>query len=388
MENFQFHIDTNVLFGKGQMEHLPEIIKEYGNKVLLTYGGGSIKRIGLYDEVRSLLDGCEVYELNGIEPNPRLASVEKGADICKAHGIEVVLAVGGGSVIDCSKGIAAAALYDGKPWDLISGKAPIERALPLVAIPTMAATGSEMDAGAVVTNPQTNEKKGFFSPYIQPKASILDPTYSFTVSAYQTAAGAADILSHLLEQYFSAKTTFMSDLLVESVMKTVIRYAPVAIREPQDYEARAQLLWASNIADNAMLCCGNQLCVFGVHAMEHELSAFHDLTHGVGLAILTPRWMRHVMKKAPETVIPRFAHFARAVWGLEGNDETLLAQQGIQATEDFLCSLGIPTTLTEAGVGTEHFEQMAEHCARTEGVEYAWIPLGKEDIMTIYNMSL
>lgn len=388
MENFQFCIGTNILFGKGQISHLPELVKPFGKCVLLTYGGGSIKRIGLYDRVKELLSACEVHELDGIEPNPKLASVEAGVRICKMHDIDVVLAVGGGSVIDCSKAIAAAALYEGSAWDLITGSAPIERALPLIAIPTMAATGSEMDAGAVISNPQTKEKRSFFSPHILPKASILDPTNTFTVSAYQTASGSADILSHLLEQYFSEETTFMGDLMVEGVMKSIIKYAPVAIAEPDNYEARAQLLWASNIADNAILCCGNRLCVFGVHAMEHELSAFYDIAHGVGLAILTPRWMRHVLQKSPDKVVPRFAHFARAVWGIDEADDSTAALQGIDATENFLQRLGIPSSLTEVGIGTEHFNEMAEHCVATEGVAHAWIPLEKEDIIRILTMSV
>jgi hypothetical protein len=388
MENFNYCIGTNILFGKDRIANLHDVIKPFGGKVLLAYGGGSIKRIGLYDKVKELLSDCEIHEISGIEPNPKLESVETGAKLCKEHGIEVILAVGGGSVIDCSKAIAAAALYDGEAWDLITGKATIERALPLIAIPTMAATGSEMDAGGVISNPETHEKRGFFSPYILPKASILDPTYSFTVPAFHTAAGSADILSHLLEQYFVSKSTFMSDLLVESVMKTVIKYAPVAIAEPDNYEARAQLLWASNIADNATLCNGNGLCVFGVHAIEHELSAYYDIAHGAGLAILTPRWMRYVLEKHPETVAPRFAHYARAVWGLEAENDTDLALKAIEVTEKFLHSLPIPKSLEEAGIGMEHFSAMAEHCVAHEGVGYAWIPLAKDDIIEILKMSL
>ncbi len=388
MENFQYCIGTNILFGKDQISNLPDIVKAEGNKVLFAYGGGSIKRIGLYDKIKELLSDCEIYELSGIEPNPKLESVEAGAELCKRHGVEVILAVGGGSVIDCSKAIAAAALYEGEPWKLITGEAAIERALPLVAVPTMAATGSEMDAGGVISNPATHEKRGFFSQHVLPKASILDPTYSFTVPAYHTAAGAADILSHLLEQYFVSKSTFMGDLLVESVMKTVIRYAPVAIAEPDNYEARAGLLWASNIADNATLCNGNGICVFGVHAIEHELSAWYDIAHGAGLAILTPRWMRHVLERHPETVTPRFARYARTVWGMNDGDDLALAAKAIEATEEFLHSLPLPKSLEEAGIGTEHFEDMAEHCVATEHVEYAWIPLAKNDIMEILKMSL
>ena len=223
--------------------------------------------------------------MGGIVPNPRVESVREGAEICKKEKVDVVLAIGGGSVIDCSKGIIAAACYDGDAWDLISGKQSITAALPLIAIPTMAATGSECDAGAVVSDMSIHAKQTFFSPLLQPKAAILDPTYTYTMPKKQTAAGSADILTHLLEQYFLPSTTFMSDMLVESVMKTIIRYAPIALQEPDNYEARAQLLWGSNIADNATLACGNQLAVFGVHGMEHELSAFYDITHGMGLAI-------------------------------------------------------------------------------------------------------
>lgn len=332
----------------------------------MTYGGGSIKRMGIYDKVRELLADCKIFELGGIVPNPRVESVREGAEICKKEKIDVVLAIGGGSVIDCSKGIIAAAMYDGDAWDLISGKQAITAALPLVAIPTMAATGSETDAGAVVSDMSIHVKQSFFSPLLQPKAAILDPTYTFTMPMKQTAASSADIFTHLLEQYFVPSTTFMSDMLVESVMKTIIRYAPIALQEPGNYEARAQLLWGSNTADNATLACGNQLAVFGVHAMEHELSAFYDITHGVGLAILEPRWMRYVLNEQTES---RFAHYGKAVWNI---DETLsdreIAEKAIEKTEEWFRSLDIPMTLTEVGIGEEHFEEMAQHCVEHEGI--------------------
>ena len=386
MENFQFSMSTQVYFGKGEISHLPEIIKQYGKRVLLTYGGGSIKRLGIYQQVKDLLADCDLFEVSGIVPNPRVESVREGADLCKREHIDIVLAIGGGSVIDCSKGIIAAALYDGDAWDLISGKQPINATLPLVAIPTMAATGSETDAGAVVSDMSIHAKQSFFSPLLQPKAAILDPTYTFSVSKKQTAAGSADIFTHLLEQYFLPSTTFMSDMLVESVMKTIIRYAPIALQEPDNYEARAQLLWGSNIADNATLACGNQLAVFGVHAMEHELSAFYDITHGVGLALLEPRWMRYVLNEQTEA---RFAHYGKAVWNIDANQsDREIAEQAIQKTEDWFRSLDIPMTLTEVGINEEHFEEMAQHCVDHEGVAYAWIPLAKEDILSIFKASL
>ena len=386
MENFQFSMPTQVYFGKDEIKQLPEVIGQYGKRVLLTYGGGSIKRMGIYDKVKELLVGCEVFELGGIVPNPRVESVREGAAICKKENIDVVLAIGGGSVIDCSKGIIAAALYDGDAWDLISGKQPVTTALPLVAIPTMAATGSETDAGAVVSDMSIHAKQSFFSPLLQPRAAILDPTYTFTMPKKQTAAGSADIFTHLLEQYFLPSTTFMSDMLVESVMKTIICYAPIALQKPDNYEARAQLLWGSNIADNATLACGNKLAVFGVHAMEHELSAFYDITHGVGLAILEPRWMRYVLNEHTES---RFAHYGKAVWGIDASlSDREIAEMAIKKTEEWFSSLDIPMTFKEVGIGEEHFEEMAQHCVEHEGVAYAWIPLSKEDIVAIFKACL
>ena len=341
--------------------------------------------MGLYDKVKSLLQDCEVYELSGIAPNPKIDSVREGVKLCREHNIDVILAVGGGSVIDCSKAIAAAYYYEGDAWEMIAEGKPIEKALPIVTVLTLSATGSEADAGAVISNPQTNEKLSLNSPALMPKVSIMDPTYTFTVPANQTAAGCADIMSHLMEQYFVPASTYMGDLLVEAVMKTIIKYAPVAVNEPDNYEARAQIMWGSSIGDNATLCCGNQLAAFGVHGMEHELSAHYDITHGVGLAILTPAWMRHVMKKAPEVTIPRFAHFAKAVWGIEGEDENALAYQAVEALQNFFKSLNIPSKLSQVGIADgSKFEEMAEHAVRKEGLEYAWIPLNREDVVEIF----
>lgn len=387
MENFQFCISTNILFGKDQIQHLPQAIASYGTRVLLCYGGGSLRRMGLYDTIRELLADCEIFEVGGIAPNPRIDSVRQGVELCREHQIDVILAAGGGSVIDCAKAIAAAVYYDGDAWEMIASHFPIEKALPIVTVLTLAATGSEADAGAIISNRETQQKLSLFSPALMPKVSIMDPTYTFTVPANQTAAGCADIMSHLMEQYFTTKTTYMGALLVEAVMKTVIKYARTAMDEPADYEARAQLMWASSIGDNATLCNGNQLSAFGVHGMEHQLSARFDLTHGVGLAILTPRWMRYVMEKAPAITIPRFAHFARAVWGLDGSDEKLLAGAAADALENFFISLDIPMTFTAVGIDASQFEAMAGQAAG-EGLSHAWIPLEQQDILAIYKMCL
>lgn len=388
MENFNYCMSANILFGRDQIKNLPILLSEYGKKILLVYGGGSIRKSGLYDTLTELLENYEIFELSGVTPNPRIDSVREGVKLCRQHRIEAILAVGGGSVIDCSKAIAAAVYYDGDPWEMIAMQKPIEKALPIATVLTLAATGSEADTGGVISNPETKEKLGFGAPVLMPKVSIMDPTYTFSVPASQTAAGCADILSHLMEQYFVPESTYMGDLLVEAVMKAMIKYAPVAVREPDNYEARAQIMWGSSIADNATLCNGNRLAVFGVHAMEHELSAHYDLTHGVGLAILTPGWMRHVMKKAPETVIPRFAHFAREVWGVEGEHETWMAQQAADRLEQFFRKLNIPTALNGVGIDDSHFEEMAEHVVQTGNLDYAWVPLTKKDVVAIMKMCL
>lgn len=385
MENFEFCVPTNILFGKGQIENLPNVISDFGKKVLLTYGGGSIKKIGLYDKVKELLSDSEIYELSGIAPNPRVESVREGVALCREHNIDVILAVGGGSVIDCSKGIASAFYYDGDAWDMIASRAEITKALPIVTVLTAAATGSEADFGAVITNPETNEKLGLNSFELFPRVSVLDPEYTFTVPAKQTAAGSIDILSHLMEQYFVPVSTYMSDLLVEAVMKTVVKYAPIAYKEPENYEARGQLMWASTIADNATLCNGNQLVAFSCHGIEHELSAYYDVTHGVGLAIVTPRWMEYVLSEA---TAPRFAHFGKEIFSVEGSDDMESAKLTIKAFYDFCAGLGVPMSFKELGIGTEHFDEMAAHAVEAEGLAYAWIPLEAKDVKAIYEMCL
>lgn len=385
MENFEFCVPTDVIFGKGQIERLPGVIEGFGKKVLLAYGGGSIKRTGLYGEVMGLLDGCEVFELSGIAPNPRVDSVREGVQICREHGIDVLLAVGGGSVIDCCKAIAAAYYYDGDAWEMIATRHEISEALPIVTVLTVAATGSEADFGAVITNPETSEKLGLGSMALFPRVSILDPTYTFTVPPAQTAAGSIDILSHLMEQYFVPASTYMNDLLVEAVMKTVVKYAPIAYAEPENYEARGQLMWASTIADNATLCNGNQLSAFSCHGIEHELSAYHNVTHGVGLAIVTPRWMEYVLS---DETAPRFARFGREVFGVEAEDDMAAARQTITALRAFFEGLCVPMSLGELGIGAENFDVMAEHAVEAEGLAYAWVPLAPADVKAIYEMCL
>ena len=389
MENFEHHIPTKLYFGKGSISHLAESLNTYGKRVLLTYGGGSIKKIGLYDEVIKILNegGFTVVECAGVEPNPRIETVERGSKLCKEHNIDVILSVGGGSTLDCSKAIAVGAYYEGDDyWQMVLQSRGTSKALPLVDILTLAATGSEFDGGGVISNMALNKKIG--RSFTFPQVSICDPTYTFSVSAYQTAAGSADIMSHIMEGYFSrTDDSDLSEAIQEGVLKSVIHNLPIALKEPTNYSARANLMWNSSIACSGIPEYGKLDTYWPCHAMEHELSAYYDITHGVGLAILTPRWLEYILAKDP-TITSRLAKFARNVWGLQGDDEILLAKQGIQALHDFFKSNGIPMTLTEVNINEEHFQAMAESACSHDRLKYAYVPLSVEDVKKIYQMCL
>ena len=381
MDNFLFYAPTKMLFGKGQIKNLGSETVFYGKRVLLAYGGGSIKKNGVYDETLKQLEGFEVTELSGIEPNPRIESVREGVRLCRENNIDVIVAVGGGSAIDCSKVIAAGAKYDGDPWDLVVSPKKIDGALPLIDVLTLAATGTEMNGNAVISDLSQNKKIGTFSYDVIPRVSICDPSYLFTLPPYQTAAGTADIMSHVIEDYF--KTEAHADIqnsFAEGILRTCIQNCPVALKEPDNYDARANLMWASSMALNG-LCGSGKAGGWSCHPMEHQLSAFYDITHGVGLAILTPRWMRHIL--SAETV-GKFAAYAVNVWGIPAEQDLFaLAQKGIAATERFFKDCSIPMTFGEVGItDRKHYEAMAEDCARaTAG---AYVPLAKEDIIAIF----
>ena len=381
MNNFTFHIPTDIRFGKDQIQCLPEELAKYGKKVLLVYGGGSIKRSGLYDKIRELLKDFEVSELPGIEPNPKLTSVEKGTAICKEKGIQVILAVGGGSTIDASKHIAASACYDGQPWDLVKDRSLVAGALPVAVVLTICATGSEMNSGAVISNEKTHEKLEINHPLLYPRLSICDPTYLYTLPSKQTAAGAVDILSHVMEQYFQPNDeAYITDVLSEAVMKTVVKYARKAMDEPENYEARSNLMWASTIGLNHLLTVGKG-GAWSVHPIEHVLSAYYDITHGVGLAILTPAWMEYVLS---DKTASRFARFAREVFGVGEADDRKAARLGIEKVRQFNQSLAMPSTLSEAGVLEEKFDEMAAEAVRTSGISSrAYVKLQVPDVKNI-----
>lgn len=380
MNNFRFNVRTDVRFGKGQVDALPEVIAPLGKKVLMVYGGGSIKKNGLYDKIKELLCDCEIFELSGVEPNPKIESVRAGVAICKEQGIEVVLAVGGGSVIDASKVMAGGAAYDGDPWDLVVDPSKIGKVLPIVTVLTLAATGSEMNKNAVISNMETNEKLGTSSRDFIPMASICDPTFLFTLPAKQTAAGTADIMSHIFEQYFQKETrAFVTDRFSESLLKTCIKYCPIALREPDNYEARANLMWASTMALNSLLTCGKG-GAWTCHPIEHELSAFYDITHGVGLAIVTPSWMRYILN---DNTVAKFAEYGANVWDITESDTYKCANMAIDATENFFKECGIPMTLREVGIDESKIDLMAEQAIKNNDLDRAYVALNKEDVANI-----
>ena len=391
MYYFVFENKTKVYFGKDQLQHLGKEVRRFGRKVLLVYGGGSIKRIGLYDRIMEQLNqaGAEVFELPGVEPNPRHTTVNKGAAICKKEGIEVLLAVGGGSTIDCTKGIAAAAYYDGDDvWDLVTGKGSVTKTLPFLTVLTLAATGSEMDGGCVISNVETNEKSGFFAPDNHPDVSFLDPTNTFSVSVYQTASGSADIMSHIFDVAYFSKQGCMDMLtrVQEEVLKTVVKFAPIAVKTPDDYEARANLMWASSWALNDFLYDGYFQATV-CHAMEHELSAFYDITHGHGLAILTPRWLSYVLDEETAPVIRRFGV------NVMGVDASLSVMDGAKAAIDalsrfFFETLGLKSTLSELGIDDQNFAVMAQKACGPYGVLPGFTNLTPKDVEAIYRMCL
>lgn len=359
MFNFDIHFPTRIHFGQGKIKELSREILSCGQKVLLVYGGGSIKRSGLYDQVVQIFkdNGIIHAELPGVQPNPRISSVRKGAELCREHEVDLVLAVGGGSTIDCAKIIAAAANYEDDAWDFFTRQARITRALPVGTVLTLAATGSEMNPYAVISNEESAEKLGTGSPVLFPRFSILDPEYSFSVPAEQTAAGTADIMSHVFEQYFSPTTgTYIQDRLAEAMLKTCIHYGPIALSQADNYEARANLMWTGSLALNGLLGAGKQTD-WATHDIEHAISALYDVTHGLGLAILTPHWMQHVLD---EQTAPRLAEYARNVWGIEENDDTRAAQAGIAKTTIFFKSLNLAGSLREIGIDEKSLADIAQ----------------------------
>jgi len=388
MKSFQFHNPTHIVFGEGSANQIGQLASKYGKTLLLVYGSASIKKSGLYDKtIKHLNDaGITVHELPNIEPNPRLSTVKKGIELCRTHNIDFILAVGGGSVIDASKAIAAGVPYEGDVWDFFTNKAIAKEALPLGTILTLSATGSEMNGSSVITNWEENLKRAFGSPLTYPKFSILDPTLTYTVPRNQTVNGAVDIMSHVFEQYFSlTENTPLQERFCESILQTVIENVEIALENPNDAAARANLMWCGTMALN-----GGQISVgmandWASHGIEHEVSAIYDIPHGAGLAVIFPNWMKYVYEER----VDRFVQYAQRVWGIDsaGKSDQEIALSGIQATRNFFTRIGAEARLADFGIGEEKLDRMAEEAVRY-GAIGSFKRLEKQDIKAILELSL
>ena len=386
MQNFHWNIQTQVFFGRGQIAQLGTATAECGKKALIVYGGGSVKRSGIFDAATEQLKahGVSYVELAGVTPNPRLDTVKKGVAVCREEEVDVILALGGGSVIDCAKVIAGSVHYPGDPWDLVSGKHPYpDNFLPVIAVVTLAATGSEMDHIAVISNWETNEKIGTRHPKMRPRYAIMDPCYTFSVSRYQTASGTADIFAQALENYLNPKgrESYILDGFAASVMRTCVEYGPKALENPEDYEARAQLMLASSHAINGLLSLGKEHA-WTAHGLEHQLSAYYDVTHGAGLAVVIPAWLEYVLN---EETAPKLRQLAVQVFQITptGND-VQDAKTGIAKMRNFFFEiLGLPENLRELGITKkDKFAEMAQKAAT--GSRMVFVPITQEDAMEIY----
>lgn len=387
MDNFTFYAPTYFDFGKGAEAHVGQLIRRFGGtKVLLHYGGGSIKRSGLYDRVTKCLkdEKIDFVELGGVKPNPRSGLVYEGIELCKKEGVDFILAVGGGSTIDSSKAIAAGTCYDGDFWDFYEKKATIEKALPIGTILTIAAAGSEGSMNTVINNEETGFKKGAASEHLRPKFSIMNPELTCTLPPYQSAAGVTDIMIHICERYFSnTEEVEITDRLCEAVLKTIIFEAPRIIEDPNNYEARANIMWAGMLAHNNV-CGVGRVQDWASHHIEHELSAMYDVTHGAGLAVITPAWMRYVLKINPHKLV----QFATRVWDIEPQEtEEAMALKGIEAFEAFLKKIGMPLTFEEIGAKAEDIDRMTEKLLGKRKTEGNYVKLASDDVKKIYHFA-
>ncbi|WP_079526876.1 iron-containing alcohol dehydrogenase [Halobacillus hunanensis] len=387
MDAFTFHNPTKLIFGKNQVEQLTEQLPTNIENILIVYGGGSIKKNGVYDRVMKELNKTtvHVHELAGVEPNPKLSTVRKGVELCKREGIDFLLAVGGGSVIDCTKTIAAGAKYEGDAWDLVTRKNTPDGVLPFGTVLTLAATGSEMNGGAVITNWETNEKYGWgYAPYTYPTFSILDPQNTITVPREQTIYGIVDMMSHLLEQYFHNPTQSpVQDEMVEGVLRTVIDTAPKLLDDLESYEHRETILYAGTIALNGMLQMGYR-GDWASHNIEHAVSAVYDIPHAGGLAILFPNWMKHNL----DVDEGRFVRLATNVFSVdsEGKSNRQIAEEGIDSLQEFWTSIGAPKALADYEIDDQKFDLIVNR-AMKRGAFGNFSKLEANDVEAILEMS-
>jgi alcohol dehydrogenase YqhD (iron-dependent ADH family) len=362
MQNFEFQNPTKILFGRGTEDKVGEEVAAYSQKILLHYGGGSIKASGLYDRVTASLKAAGItwLELGGVKPNPRLSLVNEGIKLCKEHQLGLVLAVGGGSVIDSAKAIAMGAVIEGEVWDIFLGKCVPVAALPVGTVLTIPAAGSEASTATVITNEAGGFKRGFNSELIYPRFSILNPELAFTLPRFQVACGAVDIMAHLMERYFTnVSHVAFTDRLLEATMKTIIGQAPLVLKNAQDYDAWSEFMWAGTIAHNNLLNTGRE-GDWASHDIEHEISGLYDVAHGAGLAVVFPAWMKYVLQHD----LNRFVQWAVRVWNVELDvfDPEAVARAGIEKMEGFFQALGLGTRLADLGIQSDRIDEMASKC--------------------------
>ena len=386
MENFTFRNTTKIIFGKDAESRVGVEAARYGNKILLHYGGGSIKKYGLYDRIlKSLKDaGLEIIELGGVQPNPRLSLVKRGIDICRKEKIEFILAIGGGSTIDSAKAIAVGIPYNGDVWDFFTKKVVVEKVIPVGVILTIPAAGSESSSNSVITNEEGLYKRVVGSDMLRPRFAILNPEITYTLPPNQTVCGVSDIMAHIMERYFTTvKDVDLTDRLCEATLRTVINNTPIVLEEPENYSARAEIMWASTIAHNDLLSTG-RIGDWASHGIEHELSGIYDIPHGAGLSAIFPAWMKYVYRKDPE----RFAQFAVRVWNVEPDfrDVEKTALEGIKRLKNFYREIGLPITLKEMNIAYDRLEEMAEKCTE-EGPRGNFVRLDKNDVLEILKLA-
>ncbi len=390
MKNFMFQNPTRIHFGKNALAHLSGEVARYGQRVLLVYGGGSIKRTGVYDAVLDKLKeaSAQLWELSGVQPNPRLSLVREGIALCRENGIQLVLAVGGGSAIDTAKAIVNGVCYDGDVWDLYEGKGRNETSLPLGVVLTIPAAGSEMSNSSVITREEDWCKRGRSAYTNFPTFSILDPEYSFTLPPYQTACGIVDIMAHMMERYFTMEEHVeLTDRLIEGALVTVINNAPIVMEKPDDYDARAEITWAGALAHNTLLDTG-RVGDWASHKLEHELSALYDIAHGAGLAVVFPAWMKYVLPRGGEKKLAQFAMRVFAVPAGFGT-QAAIAAEGIRRLEAFYHSLGLVTTLHEMDIDQSRIPEMAARAVgMAGGLLGGFVPLTVEMAEEIYRLAV
>jgi alcohol dehydrogenase len=387
MDNFTFVNPTKIIFGKDTEEGVGKEVKPFSSRALLHYGKESVKKSGLLDRICRALDkeGIQHVELGGVSPNPRLSLVHEGIKICREKKLDFILAVGGGSVIDSAKAIAAGVPYSGDVWDFYMRKAAITAMVPVGVVLTIPAAGSESSNGSVITNEEGWLKRDAGSELMRPRFAIMNPELTFTLPPYQTACGAADIMAHVMERYFTnARAVEFTDRLCEATLKTIISNVPRVLADPRDYDARAEVMWAGTIAHNDLLSTG-RVGDWGSHNIEHELSGIYDVAHGAGLAVVFPAWM----KKVYTHDVARFAQFAQRVFNVDMtfDDPARTALEGIRRLEVFFHEIGLPVTLKELGVTDDRFSEMARKCT-DRGPVGNFVKLGREDVLEVYRLAV